>query len=169
MRFDAWVAVGQRVARISNVSAWWLGDWLLFGQRAYPQRYRAACDATSLDYQTLRNYASVAGRVGVSRRRYTLSFQHHAEVASMSGPDQDLWLSRADSGGWSRNELRRRIAAARKERASDAEQVCVRLEVAAERGERWRVAAATAGLEFVDWMASAIDAAADAVLRETVE
>jgi hypothetical protein len=169
MRFDTWVAMGRRAARISSASSWWLGDWLLFGQRTYPERYRSACDATSLDYQTLRNYASVAGRVSVSRRRYTLSFQHHAEVAAMSGPEQDLWLSRAESEAWSRNELRRRLAAARKQRGADAEQVCVRIEVAAERGERWRVAAAAAGLELVDWMASTIDAAADAMLCEPAE
>src|SRR4051794_11467426 len=124
MRFDEWVAAGRRVARISSRSCWWLGDWLLFGQRTFPNRYRAACDATSLDYQTLRNYAWVAGHVDVSRRRYTLSFQHHAEVAALHGAAQDLWLQRAEAGGWSRNELRRRLAAERRLTAEPEPQVC---------------------------------------------
>jgi hypothetical protein len=166
MRFEAWVEVGRRVARVSNASCWWLGDWLNFGRRMYPQRYRAACDATSLDYQTLRNYAWVAGRVSVSRRRDTLSFQHHAEVAALAGPEQDLWLRRAETYGWSRNELRRQVAATRAVKPAPSEHVWVRLEVPADREHRWRMAASAAGLDLADWMASTVDDAAEALLSD---
>ena len=41
-----------------------------------------------LDYQTLRNYAWVARRFAMSRRRDTLSFGHHAEVPALPEPEQ---------------------------------------------------------------------------------
>jgi len=43
-------------------SAWCLGDGLIAGQAAYGSRNRDAIGRTGLDYQTLRNYAWVAGR-----------------------------------------------------------------------------------------------------------
>src|SRR4051794_37112073 len=92
MSFDEWAAVGKRLARVSSASAWALGDWLVFGECAYGHRYRAALAITDLDYQTLRNYAWVARTFDVSRRRDSLSFQHHLEVTSMTEAEQDLWL-----------------------------------------------------------------------------
>jgi hypothetical protein len=113
MSFHAWLEVGRRIARVANTSAWAVGDWLLFGERAYGERYRTALAATDLDYQTLRNYAWVARRFPLSRRRDTVSFQHHAELASLPEAEQDLWLRRTELNGWSRNELRRQLAGAR--------------------------------------------------------
>src|SRR5215208_6409445 len=92
MSFKEWTTLGCRLSRVSSASAWALGDWLLFGQRSFRRRYRTALQETNLDYQTLRNYAWVAGRFQPARRRDRLSFQHHAEVASMPEAEQELWL-----------------------------------------------------------------------------
>ena len=98
MTFRDWVTVGKRLASVSSASTWALGDWLLFGERTFGHRYRAALEVTNLDYQTLRNYAWVAGSFAPPRRRASLSFQHHAEVAAMADVEQDIWLQRADQG-----------------------------------------------------------------------
>jgi hypothetical protein len=166
MTFDAWMGVGRRLAEISNASAWWLGDWLVYGHRTYGQRYKIALEATSLDYQTLRNYAWVARRFEVCRRREGLSFQHHAEVAALPEAEQELWLNRAESRGWSRNELRRRTFGVQRSRknAGPAARVTCRFTVAADREERWRRAAAMTEQSLAQWMIRAADAAADAVL-----
>jgi hypothetical protein len=71
---------------------------------------------TSLDYQTLRNYAWVARRFNLSRRRDALSFAHHAEVAALPDPEQDYWLRKAESESWSRNKLRREVRESLRER-----------------------------------------------------
>ena len=81
--FEAWLVVGSQLAAAAS-SAWCLGDWLAYGQAACAGRYRDAVELTGLDYQTLRNYAWVAGRFELSRRRDTLSFGHHAGVALCS-------------------------------------------------------------------------------------
>jgi hypothetical protein len=160
MTFESWLVIGRRLSRITNASPWWLGDWLIYGRRAYGERYRAALDVTDLDYQTLRNYAWVARKFPGSRRRDTLSFQHHAEVASLPEPEQDLWLKRANASQWSKTELRRRIAATRnRPRSEEPAPVTLRFEVAPERALRWQTAAAQAGQDLSEWIANAADAA----------
>ena len=162
--FDDWLDVGRQISLIASATGWWLGDWLVYGQRTYRERYRAALDATSLDYQTLRNYAWVARRFEKSRRRDCLSFQHHAEVAAMAEPDQDIWLQRAERRGWSRNELRRQLGVARRRALADGDEatIVVRVQVPAPRERRWREAASAANQDLGDWLASAADEAAQA-------
>ncbi|WKX71559.1 LmbU family transcriptional regulator [Streptomyces sp. XD-27] len=113
----SWERIGSSLRELTNSSAWWLGDWLIFGEATYGwRRYREAIERTGLDYQTLRNYAWVARRFEHHRRRDGLSFAHHAEVTRLSPPEQDYWLRKAEQQKWSRNELRKAV------RASLAEQ-----------------------------------------------
>jgi hypothetical protein len=116
--YEKWLGIGRRLAAVSTSSAWCLGDWLIYGEDAYNGRYRDAIEQTSLDYQTLRNYAWVARRFPLYRRRDTLSFAHHAEVAGLSEPEQDFWLRKAAGLSWSRNRLRQEVRASLAERAA---------------------------------------------------
>jgi hypothetical protein len=167
LSFEDWVRAGRHISKVSSASAWWLGDWLLYGEQAYGRRYRTALEVTPFDYKTLRNYAWVARRFEPSRRRDRLSFQHHAEVASLPEPEQDLWLMRAETLCWSRNELRRRLAARRRDDrdGSDESSLVLRMEIAEARHRRWREAALKAELQLADWIAAAADDAADAALE----
>jgi hypothetical protein len=119
LAFDKWVTIGQQLSAVRTSSAWCLGDWLVFGEAAFTGRYRDAIELTSLDYQTLRNYAWVARRFPMSRRRDKLSFGHHAEVAGLSEPEQDFWLRKAEDLSWSRNHLRREVRSSLRERGED--------------------------------------------------
>ena len=114
--FEAWLGVGAQLAAAAASSAWCLGDWLVFGQATYGGRYREAVERTGLDYQTLRNYAWVARRFELSRRRDTLSFGHHAEVAALPGPEQDFWLRKAEEFGWSTMRMRAEVRSSLDER-----------------------------------------------------
>ena len=121
LAFNEWECIGRELASVSTSSAWWLADWLIFGEAAYTGRYKAAIAKSSLDYQTLRNYAWVARRFDLSRRRDSLSFAHHAEVASLEQPEQDYWLRKAEQSGWSRNRLRREVRESQRERRREIE------------------------------------------------
>ena len=88
----------------------------MYGRSAFGGRYRKAVERTGLDYQTLRNYAWVAGRFELSRRRDGLSFGHHAEVAALAGPEQEFWLRKAEEFGWPVLRLRREVRASLAER-----------------------------------------------------
>ncbi|TQM79926.1 hypothetical protein FHX81_2240 [Saccharothrix saharensis] len=164
LTFDAWQQAGLRVARIANSSAWYLGDWLVYGKEKYRDRYRQAIDLVGLDYQTLRNYAWVARKVEYPRRRKDLSFQHHAEVAPLPPADQSRWLDLAERHGWTRSRLRQAVRGGLGSATDDEQRALPRLSVPSARVEVWRKAAAEADVEFGVWVVRALDRAAGTVL-----
>ncbi len=119
----SWEQIGTSLRELANSSAWWLADWLIYGEAAYGwRRYREAIERTGLDYQTLRNYAWVARRFEQERRRDGLSFAHHAELARLAPAEQDYWLRKAEQQKWSRNELRRSVRASLAERSQESQE-----------------------------------------------
>ena len=136
MPIGAWRNLGRQIFVISDSSAWWLGDWLIYGQSEYPDRYKHAIAETNLDYQTLRNYAWVARRFVPGRRREKVSFQHHAEVASFPEDEQDALLTLVELHGWSRNELRRQIQRRRKGAVGTAEVIHLQMNLVADQKQR---------------------------------
>ncbi|MCK7624223.1 LmbU family transcriptional regulator [Streptomyces sp. RS10V-4] len=168
-----WQRIGKQLYVAADSSAWWLGDWLIYGRSAYPDRYQRAVEETQLDYQTLRNYAWVARRFSPLRRRSALSFQHHAELASLPESEQEYWLDRAERLGWSRNFLRSRLKAARQgaldeaaARDTDGISMRIQVNVSRDRRRRWAQAAADADQDLQGWAMSILDYAAAAVLEE---
>jgi hypothetical protein len=160
--FDAWQEIGRKVGSQANATRWWLGDWLAFGRFKYGRRYKNAIAVTGLDYQTLRNYATVARRFEPSRRRVEVSFQHHAEVCGLPDEEQDRLLALAASLGWSRNELRRHARSSSAESTPAARTGVLELSVDGERRQRWRRAAECAGCSFEEWAVRTLDEAASA-------
>ncbi|WDZ85075.1 LmbU family transcriptional regulator [Micromonospora cathayae] len=182
--YSTWDRIGGQLSLIVRSSAWWLGDWLLYGERMYPDRYAAAIERTSLDYQTLRNYAWVARRFEPHRRWAQLSFSHHAEVATLSKAEQDLWLQRAAEGKWSKNTLRRELRkrADRVDPPPPGEEwvrndeggsrvasstvrkrlpLILSVDPASDRFERWQRAAARTNRTLEEWIMSILDDASD--------
>lgn len=157
LSFDAWHRLGAQIGALADASAWWIGDWLVFGQKAFPDRYRTAIATTGFSYQTLRNYAWVAGRFPLYRRRDTLSFGHHAEVASLPEEEQEQWLMRAVARRWSRNEMRAQL---RREKLATPTPIAIALQVEESRHELWRAAANAQERSLVAWMTDVLDAAA---------
>lgn len=157
---EAWCQLGSQILRLSDSSSWWIGDWLVFGQEKYRDRYKRAMAETRLDYQTLRNYAWVARCFTPSRRRAKLTFQHHMEVAALSEEEQDHWLDFAQRMSWSRNELRKQLRASVEDHHdSEVENVRLQLRISPERMERWEAAAARHNCTLPDWMARVLDRA----------
>jgi len=172
--FESWRELGCRVTLVVNCSAWWLGDWLVYGEHAYGDRYKQAIADTSLGYKTLRNYAWVSRRFPLSRRRDTLSFGHHAEVAALPDDEQDRWLARAQQLNWSCSRLRRGLEAAKlaSRQTSGAEQQrgtsTLKIHVPTERYDRWQTAAAQNNCSVQQWIILTLDHAADAELATTL-
>ncbi|MBV8992735.1 MAG: LmbU family transcriptional regulator [Pseudonocardiales bacterium] len=165
--FDSWRELGCQVRRVVNCSAWWLGDWLVYGELAYGDRYKQAITDTQLGYQTLRNYAWVARNVPLSRRRDKLSFGHHAEVAALPAEDQKVWLAQAERLSWSLRQLRRRIKAEQAvdaRRALDADRPAptrvLKIDVPTEGHDRWQSAAEQRKCSVADWIIATLDRAA---------
>jgi hypothetical protein len=166
--FQEWKALGKRLGAHTSASAWWIGDWLCFGREMYGRKYRSALIVTGLDYQTLRNYASVARRFELSRRRYKLTFQHHAVVRALTDDGQDHWLTLAEENRWSRNELRRAIRTSQRtgvrdgagERSASVDPwipVPLTISPPSARLERWQAEAEKAGMKLEEWIVAAVE------------
>ena len=167
LTFEDWERAGRQLSGIMNSSSWWLGDWLVYGKEHYSDRYERGILAAGLQYQTLRNYAWVAGRFKLRRRRTALSFQHHAEVASLPAEDQDQWLDRAEKLSWSTKQLREGIRLARGDQAAEVaqDQAMRRLLVPDSRLERWHRAAVHSGTDLQQWVLMTLDRAATTALE----
>jgi len=106
MSFDEWEQVGEQLQHAQRAVMWWLGDWWAYGER-YGEDASQASDLPSA--KTLANAASVCMRIGPSRRRESLSFSHHAEVAYLDADIADRLLDLAEEHEWTRSELRKQI------------------------------------------------------------
>lgn len=74
--------------------------------------YTSLSERFGIEHKTLNNYASICRILGVSRRRETLSFSHHAEIAhlpaDLKGQEEEL-LDAAVENKWSVRDLRNAI------------------------------------------------------------
>lgn len=164
--YEDWENAGSKLARVFDTSAWCLGDWIVHGQDRFRQRYLFAIKQAGLDYQTLRNYAWVARKFPPTRRRNKLSFQHHAEVASLDPADQDHWLRQAEANEWSRNALRMKVraAASRDRRAPTGAIVVPRIAIRPRFLELWRAAAEQSCTSLENWLIATLNDAATEAL-----
>jgi hypothetical protein len=125
LELPVWAEAGRRLGAIGRGVGWWIGDWLRYGNRRFGERYARAKRITGYDVQTLMNMAYVASRFEPTRRRESLSFSHHAELAAFAQPAQDRWLDRAEGERLSvrclREELRRERRELEKDPASNVE------------------------------------------------
>lgn len=167
LEFDAWEHAGRQLAGIVDSSAWWLGDWLVYGKDNYADRYERGIRAAGLKYQTLRNYAWVSRRFDLARRRSQLSFQHHAEVASLPVEDQDRWLDVAAREGLTTRQLRTAIQNERDADPSGSPRPpeVRQLAVPSNRVKAWRKAAELTGIELEKWVLETLDRAAEHTLE----
>lgn len=107
--FAEWLSIGPSLSKMEEAVHWWIGDWLNYGERKWGEDYAQAMDITGFTYATVTTDAWVAKSVKVSRRRETLFWSHHREVASLKPKEQDRWLKRAEEQGWSMRRLRGEI------------------------------------------------------------
>ncbi|MGW2421046.1 LmbU family transcriptional regulator [Streptomyces sp. NPDC001709] len=166
--YDEWERAGRQLADVLDSSSWWLGDWLVYGKDHYTDRYQRGIRAAGLSYQTLRNYAWVSRRFELSRRRPALSFQHHAELASMPAEQQDLWLDRAEQHKWTTKQLRGALRAARQSehQPRTPTEPSRHLELPGSRLQWWHKAAEQLGVDFEQWVMTTLDSAAASALED---
>jgi hypothetical protein len=106
LTIEQWQAVGFTLRRINAAWRWWVGDWLHYGEQSFGEMASQAMNDLGVDYQQLADCAWVAGRIPVSRRRESLTWSHHREVAALDPVAADALLDQAEEGHWTRAHLR---------------------------------------------------------------
>jgi hypothetical protein len=111
LEFAEWLHQGKRLGSIGRGVAWWIGDWVSYGNAKFGEKYSRAARVTGYDVQSLMNMAYVASRFDLSRRKETLSWSHHSELAALEPDEQDRWLVFADERRLSVRGLREELRA----------------------------------------------------------
>ncbi|HEY0447601.1 hypothetical protein [Actinophytocola sp.] len=106
-----WIVHGERLGSIGRGVAWWIGDWMNYGNAKFGEKYSRAARITGYDPQTLMNMAYVASRFAPDRRRAALSWSHHSEVSALDAADQDDLLTFAEETKLSARGLREEVRA----------------------------------------------------------
>lgn len=109
--FDRWMSIGEALKQMEKSVMWWIGDWCNFGERKYGEKYTQAMEASGYTYQAVADAAWVAARIEISRRRETLTFTHHREVAALATQEEaDDLLDRAETEKLSTRDMRQEVA-----------------------------------------------------------
>jgi hypothetical protein len=110
---EAWIRLGMRLGTIGRASAWWIGDWVNYGNARFGEKYSRAARVTGYDVQSLMNMALVSSKFQISRRREKLSWSHHAELAALPEDEQERWLDQAERTRLSVHALRGKLRVTR--------------------------------------------------------
>lgn len=116
LSYDHWERIGRQLQLANFAIQWWIGDWLVYGEHKWRQKYAQAVQHFGRAEQTLMNYRFVAAAIPASRRREQVDFSTHAEVASLDEEDQERILSKAAKEGSTRKQVRRQAERARNEK-----------------------------------------------------
>jgi len=104
--YDQCESLATMLGQLHRTSQWLIGDLLNHIERVYGETYAQAAEATGLSKGALMNYTSVCARIPRSRRRALVPFSTHMEVAYLEPAEQERWLREAESGRWTKEELR---------------------------------------------------------------
>jgi hypothetical protein len=141
LSFEDWHDIGVQLRRTASRITWLLGDWWAFGERQRYGERTAFVDAEDWEgpgFGACANAATVCRAFETSRRRETLSFSHHAEVAGLPPEEADKlldWCLENNRVRRSTRELRQRVRQVQAEKAEKAVQrfVDATYDIAAQR------------------------------------
>lgn len=98
LSFDHWERIGLVLRRAESGIQWWIGDWMVYGEHEYKEKYAQATDAndkTGINIDTLRNYQWVSEHVPPVMRITEIPWSFHQLVAALPPEDQQQWLNKA--------------------------------------------------------------------------
>jgi len=96
--YETWEKKGVFLQAVHKNINWWIGDWILFGERKFPDKYSQAVFITGKSEPTLRNCAWVSSVFPPEERTYEdLTYTHYLEVAGVKDKEERHSLLRQAS------------------------------------------------------------------------
>lgn len=120
MDYETFEAIGTMLGGFDRACRWWVGDWLLYGEGAFPaDRYAQAAALTGLSEQTLLNRVTMSRAIPPSRRNPRVSYSAHRHVSALPPAQQKSWLSYAEENRSTERELHAAIKLAKGSKQDD--------------------------------------------------
>lgn len=110
MTFDEWLQVGEQLHAMDRSVLWWLGDWLIYGEQTYAQRFSKALELTGYSRERLREAQKVAAAFPPPERSARISWDHHKVAASLPRERRVEAIRTAEAQGWEVRDLRAEVA-----------------------------------------------------------
>jgi hypothetical protein len=107
--YDEWYETGKVLQQMHKSLAWWIGDWLNYGDFRWGEAFTQAIEMTGLSVDVLRNYKWVANKVDRAQRDEQVSWSHYRIIAPMVEQEQEQWVRRVKRDNLSVADLRKAI------------------------------------------------------------
>ena len=96
---EKWLSYGAQLRTIQGAVRWAIGDWLNYGESRYGEMYSQAYTLFGeYSESSVRNMRRVAEYIPLVRRRTTVSWSAHSEIASLPQVEQEQWLDELERG-----------------------------------------------------------------------
>jgi hypothetical protein len=111
LSFEKYTALGVLLGKVGSAVKFWVGDWLLYGEALYGERAAEASEALNLSAEGRQDCIRVALAIPRSRRRPSLSWWHHRQVAArwLTLSQREQLLDAAEREGLTTRELEARV------------------------------------------------------------
>ena len=114
--YDEWSMKGEEIGLITNMFVrhmpWWIGDWIIAGEKYFPDKYERAVSETMYSRNRLMMIVYACRKVDKISRNPNVSFEHHMVIAKLKDPaEQRLWLKKSEDNEWTLREFRSQMNA----------------------------------------------------------
>jgi N6-adenosine-specific RNA methylase IME4 len=148
LTYAEWEEVGAQLQEMEKGIQWVLGEWFLYGERAYGESAAQALP-TGYALSTIRASAWVAKRFPQGMREPGVPFAHHREVAALPPDTARALLKRAKAENLTSGDLRNEVHAERSKRAQEVTRQH-QASIPPEERKTWPVLIADAPWEHMD-------------------
>ena len=111
--YEAFESIGAMLGVFDRATKWWIGDWLMYGEDRFPDRYPQAALLTGLSEQTLMQRVTTARAIPANRRRHLVNYSVHVEVRKLPPRQQTKWLRYAEEHASTVADIRAQLKATR--------------------------------------------------------
>jgi len=112
--YEEWSMKGEEIGLVTNMFVrhmpWWIGDWIIAGEKYFPHKYERAVSETLYSFNRLKMIVYACRNVDKITRNPNVSFEHHMVIAKLKDPaEQKFWLKQAEDNGWTLRVFRKEL------------------------------------------------------------
>jgi hypothetical protein len=102
--FGEWAKLGERVAKVETALPWVIGDWLIYGEKHYGERFVQVAESIGKKPSTLIRYRWVARVFPPESRAAAIAkgvaWSVFAEMAGLEDDERQKCMEKVVSEGW---------------------------------------------------------------------
>jgi hypothetical protein len=110
MTFDDWMKVGEQLHACDASVLWWIGDWLLYGENTYAERFAKAIQLTGYTQDRLKEARRVAAAFPREERSEEAAWELHRVAANLPREVRVEAVREAAAKHWSIREFKAEVA-----------------------------------------------------------